>query len=163
MPCLLLRRENALGNGFILVGCMTMLHHSAQDRVFSIIPGLEKIKFIKYGRMHRNTFIDSPRILNEFFQIKDSNTFIIGQLSGIDGYAAAIASGLMAAMKIKYGETLPSFPKNTIIGGLTNYISNPSVTDFQPMCASFSLINCNKNYYENSIKSINRYLKINGI
>ncbi len=139
-PCLLLRRESALSNGFILVGCMTTLKHSAQRIVFSKITGFENCKFIKYGRMHRNTFLDSPKILNEFFQIKGSNTFIVGQLSGVDGYAPSIASGLVAAKRIMLGAALQPFPKDTMIGGLTHYISNKSVTDFQPMCASFSLM-----------------------
>lgn len=139
-PCLLLRRESALSNGFILVGCMTTLRHSAQRIVFSKIRGFENCKLIKYGRMHRNTFLDSPKVLNEFFQIKGTNTFIVGQLSGVDGYAPSIASGLVAAKRIILGSTLQSFPKNTMIGGLSHYISNASVTDFQPMCASFSLM-----------------------
>ena len=139
-PCLLLRRESALSNGFILVGCMTTLKHSAQRIIFSKITGFENCKFIKYGRMHRNTFLNSPKVLNEFFQIRGSNTFIVGQLSGVDGYAPSIASGLVAAKRIMMGIALQPFPKDTMIGGLTNYISNTSVTDFQPMCASFSLM-----------------------
>lgn len=139
-PCLLLRRESALSNGFILVGCMTTLRHSAQRIVFSKITGFENCKLIKYGRMHRNTFLDSPKVLNEFFQIKGSNTFIAGQLSGVDGYAPSVASGLVAARRIMFGSDLQPFPKDTMIGGLAHYISNTSVTDFQPMCASFSLI-----------------------
>lgn len=158
VPCLLLRRENALENAFILVGCTTMLRNSEQIKAFSMIPGLERCKFIKYGRMHRNTFINAPKILNEFFQIRETNTFIIGQLSGVDGYTAAIASGLVAAFKIIYGDALLSFPQSTIIGALAHYISNPHVTDFQPMCASFYLMNCKKDFYRNSIKSLTKYL-----
>lgn len=139
-PCLLLRRESALSNGFILVGCMTTLKHSAQRSVFSKITGFENCKIIKYGRMHRNTFLDSPKVLNEFFQIKGTNIFIVGQLSGVDGYAPSVASGLVAAKKIMFGSALQPFPKDTMIGGLARYISNTSVTDFQPMCASFSLM-----------------------
>ncbi len=140
-PCLLLRRESALSNGFILVGCMTTLKHSAQRIVFSKITGFENCKLIKYGRMHRNTFLDSPKVLDEFFQVRGSNAYIIGQLSGVDGYAPSIASGLVAAKKIMLGSALQAFPRNTMIGALAHYVSNTSVTDFQPMCASFSLIN----------------------
>lgn len=139
-PCLLLRRENALENGFILVGCITKLRYSEQKIVFSRIPGFENCRFIKFGRMHRNTFFNSPKYLNEFFQLKNTSTYIIGQLSGVDGYAPAIASGLVASLRIIYGKSLLPFPVNTMIGGLARYISNSSVTDFQPMCASFSLL-----------------------
>lgn len=138
--CLLLRRECGLKNGFILVGCMTTLSHSAQLSVFQKISCLRKCKLLKYGRMHRNTFIDAPKYMNEFFQIKGTNTFVIGQLSGVDGYAPAVASGMVAAMRIIYGETLPPIPTNTMIGGLARYVSNSKVIDFQPMCASFALI-----------------------
>lgn len=139
-PCLLLRRENGLENGFILVGCMTTLRHSAQLSVFSRISCLKKCKFLKYGRMHRNTFLDAPRFMNEFFQIKGTNIFIVGQLSGVDGYAPAMASGMVAAMRIIYGDTMPPVPTSTMIGGLAHYISNEEVVDFQPMCASFALM-----------------------
>lgn len=139
-PCLLLRRENAVREGFLLVGCMTTLRHSAQLAVFSLIPGLEKCKIIKYGRMHRNTFLNAPQILNEFFQIKGTNTYIIGQLSGVDGYAPAIASGWVSAMRIIRGDSMPQLPQSTMIGGLSHYVSNTYVTDFQPMCASFELL-----------------------
>lgn len=151
----MLRRECALNNGFIMVGCMTTLNHSAQRKIFSNIPGFENCKIIKYGRMHRNTYFYSPKILNHFFQINNTNTFIIGQLSGIDGYLPAIASGLVASIKIIYGDNAPNFPNDTMIGGLANYISNTKITDFQPMCASFSLL---KNSCFN-IDSIQRYIE----
>lgn len=139
-PSLLLRREHSLTNGFLLVGCMTMLRNSEQNAIFSLLPGFENCKFIKYGRVHRNTFLNSPGILNNFYQVKNSNTHIIGQLSGVDGYAPCISSGLVAASRIIYGVSIPSFSKDTMIGALANYISNCNVTDFQPMCASFSLL-----------------------
>lgn len=157
-PCLLLRRENGLENGFILVGCMTTLSHSAQISAFSLIPSLEKCRLIKYGRMHRNTFLNVPKILNEFFQIKGTNTYIIGQLSGIDGYAAAIASGLIAALKIIKGSHMPELPQSTMIGGLSHYVSNINVTDFQPMCASFSLMDKVPNYAVSSKLTIESIL-----
>lgn len=139
-PSLLLRREHSLNNGFILVGCMTMLRNSEQKEIFSLFPGFENCKFIKYGRVHRNTFLNSPGILNNFYQVKNSDIHIIGQLSGVDGYAPCISSGLVAASRIIYGVSMPSFSKDTMIGALANYISNCNVTDFQPMCASFSLL-----------------------
>lgn len=139
-PCLLLRRENAFDNGFILVGCTTALPHSAQLSAFSLIPSLEKCKLIKYGRMHRNTFLNAPKVLDQFFQIKGTNTYIIGQLSGIDGYAPAIASGWVSAMRIICGDSMQDLPQCTMIGSLAHYISCVDVTDFQPMCASFSIM-----------------------
>lgn len=156
-PCLLLRREYALENGFILVGCMTTLQHQAQLAVFSLIPSLEKCKLIKFGRMHRNTFINAPKVLNEFYQVNGSNTYIIGQLSGIDGYAPAIASGWVSAMRIIYGTAMPQLPLSTMIGGLAHYISSANVTDFQPMCASFAIVEPSENFAvasANGIKSI---------
>ena len=81
-PSLLLRRENGFENGFILVGCMTTLPHIDQRRIFSMLPGFNNIRFEKYGRMHRNTFVHSPGLLNSFYQVSDSNLYIVGQLSG---------------------------------------------------------------------------------
>lgn len=150
-PCLLLRRESALHDGFILVGCMTTLKHTGQLAAFRKIPELRNCKFIKYGRMHRNTFFFSPKILNEFFQIKGTNIFVVGQLSGVDGYAPAIASGLVAAMRIIYGNNMKSLPKSTMVGGLSKYVSNTCVVDFQPMCASFSLIEKTNKHIEQII------------
>lgn len=158
-PSILLRRENGLENGFILVGCMTTMKYAEQRRIFSILPGCENIQFIKYGRMHRNTFFHSPGTLNNCYQIINTNIFIVGQLSGIDGYAPAISSGLIAATKIIYGNKTPILPMNTMIGGLAKYVSNPDVIDFQPMCASFSLIEKKSacDYLEMSRKSITEY------
>lgn len=158
-PCLLLRRENAVREGFLLVGCMTTLRHSAQLAVFSLIPGLEKCKIIKYGRMHRNTFLNVPPILNDFFQIKGTNTYIIGQLSGIDGYAPAIASGWVSAMRIIHGDLMPQLPQCTMIGGLSHYVSNINVTDFQPMCASFALLEYTDDFLLSSKLGIESVIK----
>lgn len=158
-PCLLLRRENAIENGFILVGCMTTLSHSAQVSAFSLLPGFRKCKFIKYGRMHRNTFFNAPKVLNEFFQIVGTNTFIVGQLSGVDGYAPSIASGLVSSLRIIHGAAMLSLPQSTVVGGLSHYISNINVTDFQPMCASFSIMNCKNNFWEKSKQEMDLYVK----
>lgn len=160
-PCLLLRREFALENGFILVGCMTTLHHQAQLAVFSLIPSLENCKIIKFGRMHRNTFLNAPKVLNEFYQVNGSDTFIIGQLSGIDGYAPAVASGWVSAMRIIYGDAMPKLPLSTMIGGLAHYISSANVTDFQPMCASFAIMDPSEDFVAssaNGIESVRSYI-----
>ena len=157
-PTLLLRRETALKNGFLLVGCTTALRQSSQLSVFSKLPGLERCRFIKYGRMHRNTFFNAPKLLNEYFQLRTfANTFIIGQLSGVDGYTSAIASGFISAMRIIYGDLLPKLPQCTMIGGLTQYISNSNNIDFQPMCASFSLMDCQNNFWDDSACAIQAY------
>ncbi len=157
--CLLLRRENGLHDGFIMTGCMTCLKHSDQKRLFSLLPGFCNCKIIKYGRMHRNTYFDAPRILDCFYRVKGSNLYLIGQISGTDGYAPAIASGLVSAWSIIYGETLPPFPKSSMIGALASYISNPQIVDYQPMCAEFSLIDCDstEDFKEKSHKAIMEY------
>ncbi len=154
-PCLLLRRENALENGYILVGCMTTLKHTSQMSVFSKIPCLRNCKIIKYGRMHRNTFFDAPQFMNGYFQVEGTNIFVVGQLSGVDGYAPAIASGMVAAMRIIYGETLMPIPTNTMIGGLARYVSNKKIIDFQPMCASFALVD---DLSEDTSETIQNYM-----
>lgn len=149
---LLLRREAALTNGFILVGCMTAMLHSEQKRIFSMLPGFQNCKFIKYGRMHRNTYFDSPQFLDNFYKAKTDNIYIIGQLSGIDGYLPAISSGFVAAYRIINGEDATSFPTSTMIGALANYVSNKEVVDFQPMCASFSLLSEKNTEHKTSLK-----------
>jgi len=159
--CLLLRRENGLEKGYIMVGCMTTLCYSDQRSAFSILPGFNKVKILKYGRMHRNTFFNSPEILDCFYKVRNDNLYIIGQLSGTDGYAPAIAGGLVAALRIIKGEGIRPFPRETMIGGLAYYISNKEVIDYQPMCASFSLLKGSKtlDYYENSMKALKEYKK----
>jgi len=165
LPCMLLRRESALENGFIIVRCTTTMRRPMQASAFSMLPGLHNSRFIKYGRMHPNTFINSPDILDEFFRIKDTNVFVIGQLSGVDDYGPAIASGWISSAKIVYGDKIVSLPKNTLIGGFGKYISNTSVTDFQPLCTSFAVMECKSgDYYAESrsgiekiINSLNNY------
>lgn len=156
-PCLLLRRENAMRNGFIMVGCMTTLRHQQQKRIFSMLPGFSNCHIIKYGRMHRNTFFNSPTILNNFYQINKTNTFLVGQISGIDGYAPAISSGMVAALRIICGDTLKPFSKETMIGGLAHYVSNPYVVDFQPMCASFSLLD--ESHNTTTLSNLRNYIE----
>lgn len=159
--CLVLRRETALKNGFIMVGCTTTLLHGDQLKAISILPGFSEVRIIKYGRMHRNTFFDSPGLLNSFYKVKNSDTYIIGQLSGIDGYAPAISSGLVSSLRIVFGETLPPFPTQTMIGALANYVSNQKTVDFQPMCASFSLIKPSgeADYHTDSMRALNNFIE----
>jgi len=142
VPSLLLRRETALNDAFILVGCTTALGHKDQHSLFSTLPALQKVKFIRYGRQHRNSYFKTPGVLDSFFQVKnkEKEIFIIGQLSGLDGYAPAIASGYVAARKIIRKDNMRVFPCETMIGALSRYVADTNVVDYQPMCASFSLL-----------------------
>ena len=157
--CLLLRREGALDNGYIMVGCMTNLRHSEQMEVFSILPGFSKMHILKYGRMHKNTYFNTPGYINHFFNINKSNIYIIGQLSGLDGYVPAIASGYIASQRIIYGDILLPFPLESMMGSLANYVCNINVVDYQPMCASFALIQSKSviSKSEAAMKAINLY------
>ena len=161
----LLRRENSLENGFILAGFTSRLRYEDQKRALSSIPGFENVKIIKYGRAHRNTYFDSPRFLNEFYKVNNQEIYIIGQLSGIDGYLPCISSGFVAAHRIIHGNQANPFPKETMIGALANYISNKDVTDYTPMGASFSLIHqsltARKEYVTQSMKAIEKFVVLN--
>lgn len=139
-----LRRENAKASLYNLVGFQTNLKFSEQKRVFSMIPGLENAEFMRYGVMHRNSFINSPELLNRDLSLKNnSRIFFAGQLSGVEGYmesaAGGIIAGINAAAKILGHEPL-ILPDFTMIGALLNYITNPNVTDFQPMGANFGIL-----------------------
>ena len=127
-----------------LVGFQTNLKFSEQKRVFSMIPGLKNAEFVRYGVMHRNTFINSPKLLNKDLSLKkNDNIFFAGQLSGVEGYMESAASGIMAAINaaafIK-GEQPFILPKFTMIGALLDYITDQTVTNFQPMGANFGIL-----------------------
>ncbi len=139
-----LRRENADATLFNLVGFQTNLKFPEQKRVFSMIPGLENAEFVRYGVMHRNSFINSPKLLNKDLSLKkNSNIFFAGQLSGVEGYMESAASGIVAGInalaKLKNEEPL-ILPKFTMIGALLSYITDETVVDFQPMGANFGII-----------------------
>ena len=138
-----LRQDNKEGNLFNMVGFQTNLKFGEQKRVFSLIPGLENAEFAKYGVMHRNTFINAPELLDETYNLKkNSNILFAGQITGVEGYVESIASGLVAGLnaiaKIKDEEKI-IFPKDTIIGALSNYISSEN-KNFQPMNANFGIL-----------------------
>lgn len=139
-----LRAENKEASLYNLVGFQTNLKFPEQKRVFSMIPGLENAEFVRYGVMHRNSFIDSPRLLNADFSCKEySNLYFCGQLSGVEGYMESASSGIIAAKSIiaKLKGIKPMcFPKYTMLGALTGYISDESVKNFQPMGANFGII-----------------------
>ena len=139
-----LRRENAAGTMFNLVGFQTNLKFGEQKRVFSMIPGLAHAEFVRYGVMHRNSFLDSPRLLSSGFQLrKQKNVFFAGQITGVEGYMESAASGIMAgknAVRLARGKDPLSLPDVTMIGALSAYISDETVRDFQPMGANFGIL-----------------------
>lgn len=139
-----LRRENSKGTMFNLVGFQTNLKFGEQKRVFSMIPGLENAEFVRYGVMHRNSFIDSPRVLNRFYQVKaQPNVFFAGQITGVEGYMESASSGIIAginAVRLSQGRGLLELPKETMTGALADYISDETVKSFQPMGANFGIL-----------------------
>lgn len=138
-----LRQDNKEASLYNIVGFQTNLKFGEQKRVFSLIPGLENAEFIKYGVMHRNTFINSPELLNETYQMKTiSNLYFAGQITGVEGYVESISSGMVAALnairQINKQEKIV-FPKETMIGALVKYISTQN-DNFQPMNANFGIV-----------------------
>ncbi len=139
-----LRKENAAGSMYNIVGFQTNLKFGEQKRVFSMIPGLENAEFLRYGVMHRNTFLDSPKLLNSDFSLrKDDRIFFAGQMTGVEGYIESAASGILAgyylAMKL-LGETPVVLPKTSMMGALSYYISDPTVENFQPMGSNMGIL-----------------------
>jgi methylenetetrahydrofolate--tRNA-(uracil-5-)-methyltransferase len=138
-----LRQDNTAGTIYNMVGFQTNLKFGEQKRIFSMIPGLENADFVKYGVMHRNTFINSSKLLDSTFRMKNSkNIFFAGQITGVEGYVESIASGLIAginvANQILKKDSL-TFPNDTMIGALCNYISTEN-EKFQPMNANFGIL-----------------------
>lgn len=138
-----LRAENAAGTAYNLVGFQTNLTWGAQKRVFRMIPGLEEAEFFRYGVMHRNSFIDSPRVLDRTFAIPGSSVRFAGQITGTEGYTEAIASGLLAALNTfaqLNGLEPVSLPVTGALGSLVDYATNPETTPYQPMHVNFGLV-----------------------
>jgi len=139
-----LRQDNHRATLYNMVGFQTNLKFGEQKRVFSLIPGMENAEFVRYGVMHRNTFINSPKLLNSFYQMRDNpNIYFAGQITGVEGYVESASSGLLAGChlaKTIQGELMPDFPDTTAIGALSHYISNPAVKDFQPMNINFGIM-----------------------
>ena len=138
-----LRQDNSSGNLFNMVGFQTNLKYGEQKRVFRLIPGLENADFAKLGVMHRNTFINSPELLDGTYNLKkNNNIFFAGQITGVEGYVESIASGLVAslnAIKRYIGEEKIIFPEETMIGALAKYIATEN-KNFQPMNANFGIV-----------------------
>ena len=139
-----LRQDNSEGSIFNLVGFQTHLKFPEQKRVFSIIPALANAEFVRYGVMHRNTFLQSPKLLDRYYaDRRNPMVAFAGQMTGVEGYVESTASGFLAAVAMAakvQGREVPQFPKTTAIGALGLYISDKTVVNFQPMNVNFSII-----------------------
>ncbi len=139
-----LRKENSMGTLYNIVGFQTNLKFGEQKRVFSMIPGLANAEFVRYGVMHRNSFINSPKVLNGDFSLRTRpNLFFAGQITGVEGYMESAASGIMAGLNMARrlsGLETVVLPRETMIGALARYISDETVTDFQPMGANMGIL-----------------------
>ena len=139
-----LRQDNKDGTIYNIVGFQTNLKFGEQKRVFSLIPGLENADFVKYGVMHRNTYINSPKLLDETYNFKEKNNiYFAGQITGVEGYVESISSGLVAginaSLKFNNSNETKTFNENTMIGALSKYISSEN-DKFQPMNANFGIV-----------------------
>ena len=152
------------------MGFQTHLKFGEQKRVFSMIPGLENAEFVRYGVMHRNTFINSPGVLNKYYQlIKHPKIFFAGQITGVEGYVESASSGMTAGInmaKFINGEEMIDFTSLTATGALSHYISEGSVGEFQPMNVTFGIIDplgkkVRKKREKNAMISERALLKIN--
>ena len=139
-----LRKDNAQGSIYNIVGFQTHLKWPEQKRVFSMIPALKNAEYIRYGVMHRNTFLDSPRLLDRYYRVKGNERLMFaGQITGVEGYVESTASGCLAAMELARrleGKAPVNFPRETAMGAMALYISDQSVVNFQPMNVNFGLI-----------------------
>jgi methylenetetrahydrofolate--tRNA-(uracil-5-)-methyltransferase len=139
-----LRQDNLAGSLYNLVGFQTNLKYPEQKRVFRMIPGLENAEFERFGQMHRNTFIASPKLLRPTLQhIARDDLFFAGQITGVEGYMGNIATGLLAgvnAARLMNGEEPLSLPRETMLGALCHYVTHADLKDFQPMKANFGIL-----------------------
>lgn len=139
-----LRAENVKGSMYNIVGFQTNLKFGEQKRVFSLIPGLENAEFVRYGVMHRNTFINSPKLITEqFYMRKNPDIYFAGQITGVEGYIESAASGIFAGLNMaRYvlGKPYVTLPETSMLGALSKYISDPSVEKFQPMGCNIGIL-----------------------
>lgn len=139
-----LRRDNAAGTIYNLVGFQTHLKFGEQKRVFSMIPALAGAEFVRCGVMHRNTYLDSPRLLNRYYQLRsEPRITFAGQMTGVEGYVESAASGFLAGVELARrmaGEAPVDFPRETALGALGLYVSDESISSFQPMNINFGII-----------------------
>jgi methylenetetrahydrofolate--tRNA-(uracil-5-)-methyltransferase len=145
-PCAVvqLRQDNLASTLYNMVGFQTNLRWSEQDRVFRLIPGLERAEFVRYGQMHRNTFINAPALLQPTMQLRSrDDLFFAGQITGVEGYVGSAATGWVAgfnAARLLRGEPLGILPRETMLGALCHYVTHTGFEDFQPMKANFGLM-----------------------
>ena len=173
-----LRKETATGDMYNLVGFQTNLKFPEQKRVFGLIPALKNAEYHRYGVMHRNTFINSPKLLSGDFSVKNNRKlFFAGQITGVEGYMESAASGLIAginAYRVIVNTDTVVLPEDTMIGALSHYISDESVVDFQPMGANFGVLPDLENrprdkalrgeaYAQRSLLSLDKFIKDNAI
>ena len=139
-----LRKDNAQGSIYNMVGFQTHLRFPEQKRVFSMIPALKKAEYVRYGVMHRNTFLDSPRLLDRYYRVRGNERLMFaGQITGVEGYVESTASGCLAALELARrleGKAPIDFPRETAMGAMALYVSDQSVVNFQPMNVNFGLI-----------------------
>ena len=139
-----LRRDNAGGTLYNIVGFQTHLKWGEQKRVFSMIPALRDAQYVRYGVMHRNTYLDSPRLLDRYYRVRGRERIAFaGQITGVEGYVESTASGFLAGVELARrlkGQPPVNFPRQTAIGALALYVSNESVADFQPMNINFGIM-----------------------
>jgi len=139
-----LRKDNAQGSIYNIVGFQTHLRFPEQKRVFSMIPALKNAEYIRYGVMHRNTFLDSPRLLDRYYRVRGNERLMFaGQITGVEGYVESTASGCLAAMELArrlQGKEPINFPRETAMGAMALYVCDESVVNFQPMNVNFGLI-----------------------
>jgi methylenetetrahydrofolate--tRNA-(uracil-5-)-methyltransferase len=139
-----LRQDNTSGTLYNIVGFQTHLKWGPQKEVLQLIPGLENAEIVRYGVMHRNTFINSPNLLKSTYQYKGrDDLFFAGQITGVEGYVESAAAGLVAginAANFVQGKELISFPETTVIGSMACYITTANAKNFQPMNANFGLL-----------------------
>ncbi len=142
--CVQLRQENLMADAYGLVGFQNHLRYGEQERVLKLIPGLENTEFLQFGQIHRNTFINSPKILNETLATKTNpNLFFAGQITGVEGYVESVATGWLAglnAVRTLRGQPLLTAPQTSAIGALCRYVSNVETKNFQPVNITFGLL-----------------------
>ena len=139
-----LRRDNAAGTLYNLVGFQTHLKWGEQKRVFSLIPALKNAEYVRYGVMHRNTYLDSPRLLDRYYRVRGNGRITFaGQITGVEGYVESTASGFLAGVELArrlLGQEPLDFPQETAIGALAMYVSREGIGDFQPMNVNFGIM-----------------------
>ena len=172
-----LRQDNLIGSLYNIVGFQTNLKWGEQKRVLRLIPGLENAEFLRYGMMHRNTYINAPRLLQPTLQYRGrTDLFFAGQITGVEGYMGNAATGLVAglnAARLLKGQLPVIFPTNTMLGALCHYVTHASIKDFQPMKANFGLFSQPQNqmpkseryrwYSERALTAMRRFTRHNGL